>query len=176
MKPSPPTQEWKSRREVPDPQVKDAADQFNTARRILADQGPGTGVLLPTINAAAMAIELYLKSLAAEKVYAPDPNPAGGSEVRAQAAATKHELSYLYDAMDAKLRVDLERAFAGSAGFTGTSLRDSLLKCGGAFVESRYPFEPGKDVSRFDLSTLNRIAAFLADFIADLPRSETVEW
>src|SRR5258708_4302352 len=39
--------EWKERQEIPDPQVKDAADRYEDSRRILEAQGPGSGVRLP---------------------------------------------------------------------------------------------------------------------------------
>ena len=59
-------QEWESRREIPNPQIRDVADQYEQARQILSMQPPGTGILLPLMNTASMAIELYLKCLAGE--------------------------------------------------------------------------------------------------------------
>jgi hypothetical protein len=50
------------------PQIRDAADQFETARQLLDAQPPFAGLLCPLMNTAAVAIELYLKCLLAEKV------------------------------------------------------------------------------------------------------------
>jgi hypothetical protein len=68
-------QPWTKRQEIPDPQVRDAADQFEPARELLWAQGPGSGLLCPLMNNASIAIELYLKCLSAEKVYAADLRP-----------------------------------------------------------------------------------------------------
>ena|ERR1051325_693676 len=62
---------WKKRREIPDPQVQDAAEQYDDARQLLQQQPPGSGVLLPLLNMAAVAVELFLKSLSSELVCVP---------------------------------------------------------------------------------------------------------
>ena len=49
-------QEWETRREIPDPQVRDAADQYEAARELLSAQPPGSGVLLPLMNTAAVEV------------------------------------------------------------------------------------------------------------------------
>lgn len=51
---------WTKRQEIPDPQVLDAADQYEEACRILA--GQASGILFPLMNVASMAVELYLIS------------------------------------------------------------------------------------------------------------------
>jgi hypothetical protein len=100
MKALAPTKLRPRRREIPDPQVRDAADQFEAARRILDAQPPGAGVLCPLMNTAAVAIELYLKCLSAEKV----PVDAGGGWSRVSATAEHvHGLTTLLD----KVEVDL---------------------------------------------------------------------
>ena len=50
-------QEWRSRREIPNPRIRDVADQYEQARLLLSTQPPGTGILLPLMNVAAMAME-----------------------------------------------------------------------------------------------------------------------
>ena len=45
------------RQEIPNPQILDAADQYEEARKLLAEQPPGSGVLLPLMiftNTAAI--------------------------------------------------------------------------------------------------------------------------
>jgi len=44
---------WRKRQEIPDAQVRDAADQFEAARKVLDAQPPGSGILLPLMNTAA---------------------------------------------------------------------------------------------------------------------------
>ena len=45
----------------PDSQIRAAADQYEAARQRLDMAPPGAGVVLPLINTAAVAVELYLK-------------------------------------------------------------------------------------------------------------------
>ena len=59
------TTPWRKRQEIPNAQVRDAAEQYEAARKLLT-QPPGSGILLPLMNVAAVAIELYLKSLSAK--------------------------------------------------------------------------------------------------------------
>jgi hypothetical protein len=54
---------------MPDPQVKDAADQYDKARRVLEALGSFSGVLLPLLNSSIVAVKLYLKSLNSERAY-----------------------------------------------------------------------------------------------------------
>ena len=63
---------WSKRQDIPDPQILDAADQYEAARKLLAEQLPGSGVLLPLMNTATVAVELYLKCLSAELIHIED--------------------------------------------------------------------------------------------------------
>lgn len=172
--PNVPLQGYTSRREVPDPQVKDAADQFNRAHKMLAALPAGSGVLLPTINTAAMAIELYLKSMAAEMVHAPTAGLASVSTVHAQPGKTGHNLVALFDAIAPQHQSDLETKFTSSGVSPGKTLRDSLRACEGAFMRSRYPFERGVRISHVDQNLLSHLSDFLADYVATCPRSESI--
>ena len=51
------------RLEIPNIVVLDAAEQFYQSAKILKDMPPGSGVLLPMLTNAALAMELYIKSL-----------------------------------------------------------------------------------------------------------------
>jgi len=59
---------WKRRQEIPNASVLDAAVQFHEGCLVLWEklQADG-GVLLPFLNTASMAIELYLKTLTTVK-------------------------------------------------------------------------------------------------------------
>lgn len=169
-------QPWKSRREIPDPQIRDAADQFDAARRLLSAQPPGSGVLFPLVNATAVVIELYLKCLAAEKHHAPDTE-VGLSRVHSKPSTKGHGLRHLYRAIDATTRRDMERSFASSRPTVNSPGIESLLeRCEGAFEVSRYPFEPDADPSTLDLESLIAVADFLSAFTRTYPPRETISW
>lgn len=169
-------QEWKSRREIPDPQVRDAADQYEAAHELLSAQPPGSGVLLPSMNTAAVAIELYLKCLSAETLHVPTGDDSGCVTVHAAPVLSGkkgHELTALFDKIPDDVRSELERAFQSA---TGDGCRDMLARCEGVFSASRYPFEAGMDLSSFHLPTLMRLSRFLRKFVAGLEPRETIQW
>jgi len=109
---------WKKRRKIPDPQVRDVADQFDDARLLLDAQPPGSGLLLPLLNNAVVALELYFKSLGAVAIYTPCPGFPGRSIVTAEAEVKGHGLIDLLESIPDGVRQSLERAYA--ARHTGT--------------------------------------------------------
>jgi len=169
-------QPWLKRQEIPDPQVRDAADQFESARKLLFGQPPGSGLLYPLVNTAAMAIELYLKCLSAEKEGCTEAE-GEWSHLSASAAVRSHEPTTLLGKIGHDVRRELDRAFlAESSAFRDLSLRDALRQCEGAFEESRYPFDPNHDVSKYPIELLMACSRFLHQFVANLPTRETVQW
>jgi hypothetical protein len=131
------------------------------------------------MNTAAVAIELYLKCLSAEKLHVPTGDVSGCVTVHAApvlAGRKGHELAALFDEVPDEVRDDLERAFRKFNSATGDSCRDMLAQCEGAFAASRYPFEAGSHLSSFDLSTLMRLSEFLHKFVAGLEPRETIQW
>src|SRR2546423_582877 len=103
------THSWDKRQEIPDPEVRDAADQFEKARKLLAESPPDSGLTLPLINMATVAIELYLKCLSAERVY--ESIGGGVSTVSAAPAVHSHRLTQLLDKAGPDLGKKLDRAF-----------------------------------------------------------------
>lgn len=166
---------WRKRQEFPDAQIRDAADQFEAARELLEAEPPGSGVLLPLMNAAATAIELYLKCLAAELVYTSDKHVSGMHVVTAASLQKGHKLVALFDKISDNDRQDLERAFAVTALAGAESFRSILEKCEGAFMASRYPFESGVDVSKYSLDILFGCSAFLREYVAGVPQRDRIE-
>jgi len=81
--------------EIPNSQIKDAADQFADGAKLLHGLPPFSGVLLPTVNAAIIACELYLKSLNAKTAYS-EPNSLGVRQVFAVPAKKGHPLAPLF--------------------------------------------------------------------------------
>jgi len=166
------SQAWSKRTEIPDPQVRDVADQFESARKLLHAQSPGSGLLYPLMNAAAVAIELYLKCLSADKTYA---DAGRGWSIVSATPQHGHGLTTLLGRVEPELREELDRAFqAEFPASGGPSFRDALNRCEGAFQASRYPFEPDSDVSSDVPDLLMRCSHFLQQFIARLQAREKV--
>jgi hypothetical protein len=168
---------WRKRQEIPDAQIRDAADQYEAARKLLAAQPPFSGVLLPQMNVAAVAIELYLKCLSAELVHTPDDDFPGGFIVSTAPARKGHRLTSLFGELSDNLKQELEVTFQTERpDATGQTFLETLKRCEGAFAESRYPFENGMDVSKYLLEDLMFSSEFLSRFVSKLPPKEYIEW
>ena len=174
-------QEWNSRREIPNPQVKDTADQYEQARLILSDQLPGTGVVMPTMNVAGMAIELYLKCLAAEIIHIPEDddirtgNPeiddVKSSRVHALANTGGHNFRDILCEIKGNIRGQLESSYEAE---TKRKLQDDISKISDVLVISRYPYESENDPSGVDYQTLMSLSAFLKHFVDRLEPTEVI--
>lgn len=171
----PSAQEWKSRREIPDPQIKDAADQYEAGRQLLDKQPPGSGVLLPLMNLSTVAIELYLKCLSAEKVHVPLDNGSAGCTVHSE-PAWGHVLTELFDKIPDDVRSDLATTFVENHPTASHDLRETLASIEGAFMTTRYPFEAGANLPVVDFRGLMSLSRFLHKFVADLKPRETIQW
>ncbi|MDE0332074.1 MAG: hypothetical protein OXL41_09420 [Nitrospinae bacterium] len=176
-------QEWENRREIPNPQIRDVADQYEQARQILSLQPLGTGILLPLMNTASMAIELYLKCLAGEVVHisegegmAAGISPLGefkSERVHAQASAGGHDYRKILGAIDEDIRSLLETSYAK---VRGNEFKSDLMAVDNALVVTRYPFEPSSDLERISLKTLMSLSEFLRDFVVVLEPREIIRW
>jgi hypothetical protein len=171
------TKPWRRRWEIPDAQIRDAADQYEAARKLLAMQPPFSGVLLPLINVATVAIELYLKCLSAELVHTPNKDFPNCFIVSAAPTKWGHKLAPLFEAVSDDLKQDIEVAFKTEhSNGTGQTFLETLRRCEGAFAESRYPFEQDKDITKFPLGDLMFSSEFLGVFVSKLPPKEYIEW
>jgi hypothetical protein len=168
---------WKKRKEIPDPQVQDVAEQYDDARQLLLQQPPGSGVLLPLLNAAAVAVELFLKSLCSELKYLPVAGFEGLSTVRAMPEVRRHGLIELYKQIPEDIRDQMETCFANSSlSRIKTTLQDTLAQYEGLFNTSRYPFEPTADLSKYPLMLLMELSEFLRAFVCSLEPVDRIEW
>jgi hypothetical protein len=157
---------WTKRQEIPDWQIVDAADQYAAACELLDKQPPGSGVVLPQINAAAVSIELYLKSLSAERIYTEDAGMSETSVVSAYPAKASHPLREQFDEISEEIRDQLIAAYNTKLRpELKDDLETALKKIDGAFSASRYPFEPGVDVSKYSLPHHMGLAKFLREFV-----------
>ena len=166
---------WSKRREIPDRQITDAADQYAEACQLLLAQP--NGVLLPLINSAAHSIELYLKSLSAERIYTTDITMPEASVVTAYPSVVDHQFKPLFNAIPDDVRMMLIKAYDAKLRFElNEDFLVALERFDGAFSASRYPFEPDVNVSEFDLQSLVYMAKFMREFVHSLPPREQITW
>ncbi|MGO9740058.1 MAG: hypothetical protein ACLPN5_00740 [Roseiarcus sp.] len=174
---------WSKRREIPDSQILDAANQYENACRLLSHQPPGSGVLLPFMNTAAISIELYLKSLSAERLYTADTDMPDISIVSALAEKTGHKLKTLFNAISkeihAKLTAEYDKELRPKLN---KDFITALKEFEGVFEISRYPYEPPNpyklkaNIRDYNLSDLADIAKFLRSFVESLPVERLIEY
>lgn len=170
-------QPWNKRQQIPDAQVRDAADQYDDARQLLDALPIGTGVVLPLLNTAAVAVELYLKSLGSQTIHRPEAGFPAVSRVYAAPEVKRHMLDELLDAIPDDIRRQLEDEFMAERP-TGDALklREVLQTYENLFVASRYPFEEGMDITQYPLPQLMRLCEFLRDFVTRLPPVNRIHW
>jgi hypothetical protein len=156
--------------EIPNPQVLDAAKQFRDGFRLMIQQPPFSGVLLPALHCASIALELYLKSLSAREVEVPDPLFAGSEYIHARSSAKSHRLEDLFDRALPDIQQLIEKASGRFSRLSRFSdVRDALKAHNEMFMASRYPFEPGSELSGIGIETLDELLQLLDDVIRKLP-------
>ena len=146
--------------------MRDAADQFDDARLLLDAQPAGSGVLLPLMNSAAVALELYLKSLGAVTIHTPTPGFPRFSKVTARARTKGHDLVGRLKAIPNDVRQSLEREYEVEC--PGRVLQDDLQTYEGLFAASRFPFEKDHDIRHYPLHPLMELCSYLRNFVATM--------
>jgi len=58
----------------------------------------------------------------------------------------------------------------------GLTLREVLQTYENLFMESRYPFEEGVDISNYPSDQLMRLCDFLQDFVTKLRPETRIDW
>jgi hypothetical protein len=144
--------------EIPNPQVLDAARQFRDGFRLMIQQPPFSGVLLPALQCASIALELYLKSLSAHEVEVPDAISGSVSTIHARASAKSHKLEDLFGQVSPDTQQFIEEAFSRFPRLTRSSSVGKVLEAHNEmFMASRYPFEPGSELSNVEIETLDEL-------------------
>lgn len=168
---------WEKRQEIPDAAVKDAAEQFDSARRLLREQPLGSGMLLPLLNNAAIALELFLKCLGAVQEWRPAGPPDGVYTIHSRSEAGGHRLVNLFNVIPDDLRSDFEEAYKACAirSLPGT-LTETLEVYEGLFKDSRYPYEAEADITKYPLNPLMDLVHFLAEFVGNRTPREWIHW
>jgi hypothetical protein len=159
------------KKEVPDPQVKDVADQFFDAAEIL--WVAHSGVLIPAIINSVLAIELYLKSLNAYSVIKNLQDYGDGVRgglVTVEPETSRHELTRIFESLEGDVKIALETAFARSSIFTsGVSFKDCLRKYDDAFIKVRYVYEDSTSFRRVNNSELQQLMKLTRSVVELLP-------
>jgi hypothetical protein len=129
------------------------------------------------MNTAAVSIELYLKSLSAQRIYTANNDMSDASVVSAYPEKACHSLEELFDTIREDLRDKLTEKYDSELRIKlNDDVMTALNKIEGAFMISRYPFEPGTRLDNYPLSQLVSIAEFLHDFVKALPPKQFVEY
>jgi len=165
---------WKYRQEIPDPQVRDAADQFDDARLLLNAQPPESGVLLPLLNSAIGALELYLLCLSAVRIHTPLSSFPGHSIVTAEAKRKGHGLVSHLKNIPRDVRKLLEQEYKTTP--TGGTLEEALRQYEGLFAASRFAFEKRKKLDKYPLPPLMALCSFFRGFVWRMEPFERIEW
>lgn len=168
--------EWKIRQEIPDSQVKDAAEQFMSAWKLLEKQPPHSGILLPLINTAAVAIELYLKCLSSEEIYTPDDQTEGGYIVTAKPQKPRHTFVEILNKIPQHYQLEIQQTYATEHANDSRTFEEVLSSLEGAFMESRYPFEKNHDITKYSINDLKNTCEFLGKYVAGINAKEAIQW
>lgn len=163
-----------TRQEIPDCQVKDAADQYMNALILLNKMPPMSGVLLPLINTAAIAIELYLKSLSSEVIHTPQENMENMYIVTAKPQQFGHGLVSILKKIPEDYVAEINQIYASLHNHDSRNFKAVLDSLEGAFMQSRYPFEKGADISKYSLKDIKNVSQFLSDYVNGLEVKETI--
>ena len=166
---------------IPDPQVRDVADQFFDAAELLWAQPPGSGVVVPAIINSVLAIELYFKSLTAYSVIKNIEDYGNGvsggivTVEREKSGKTGHELTDLFDAMEDWIKDELENKFLGSSIYNSTSkFRGCLSTYDSVFVKVRYVYEDSSYFKSVNINELQELMKLTRTTVESLPGKATV--
>lgn len=159
------------RLEIPNLMVFDSAEQFYDGAKILNALPPGSGVLLPIITNAALALELYIKSLNVRSViedYRPYKNGGYGGRVKEIPFKEIHVLSTLLNNVIDEIKKDVNDLFSnGVITHSFCDLVDLVRPYDSLFIQVRYSYE--NDVlSNFNITTLFECTEILRDVITKI--------
>ncbi|EGR1835154.1 hypothetical protein IG521_13770 [Vibrio cholerae] len=171
--------------EIPNSSVLDSAEQFYDGAEFLRQLPPMSGVLLPMITNAALAIELYIKSLCVRSIikdYKNFGNDVCGGRVIGEPLTKGHNLSSLlinignadkYN-IGIKIKNNIESLYAdGVIQYSFTELVELVKPYDNLFVEARYAYE-NDALSNLDITGLFHCLTTLRFTIQKITRIERV--
>jgi hypothetical protein len=166
------------KKSIPDPQVKDVADQFFDAAKILWDPPLSSGTLIPAIINSVLAIELYLKSLAAYSVIRnleQYGNGVSGGIVTVEPERSGHKLTNIFDIAEDWVKTAFENKYRESSIFKpNRSFRDCLSTYDEVFVKVRYVYEDSSTLRSVNINELQQLVNLMRVIVESLPRRTTV--
>lgn len=154
---------------IPDMLIVSVADRYLHAASVLRSNAAAKTLALPIINAAIIAVELYLKSLNATTVYSKIGDPDGFRQLHSKAMSRDHHLSGQYEDLGFDVRSKLEDSWRTADEFAleTRTLRLLLKEFDGVFQKTRYPFEENNGVDGVNIGRLVALGGFLKEFIYD---------
>lgn len=163
--------------EIPNSSVLDSADQFYNGAEVLRLLPPMSGVLLPMVTNAALALELYIKSLCVRSVikdYKHFGNEVYGGRVSEEPLKRSHDLSSLLGSIsnDVKEKINVLHANE-EVQYSFSDLVKLVMPYDKLFVEVRYSYE--NDVlSNINITELFHCLSALRSVIQKITRIEKV--
>lgn len=152
---------------VPDELSCSTAAQYAKASYLLRKAMDGQLDWPPTIHAACISIELYLKALNSDVKYG---NLASGyASISSRSMLAGHNLEAQFDALDHDLKSTMRNSFEETP-WSGEfrTLNEVLKSLDGLFERSRYPHEPGRSLRSYDLESLFDLIEFLQRFTEEM--------
>lgn len=152
---------------IPDMLIVSVADRYLHAASILRSHAAAKTLALPVINAAIVAVELYIKSLNATTVYSKIGDPDGFRQLHSKAMSRDHHLSGQYENLDFDVRSKLAKSWRNADDFAleTRTLRLLVKEFDGVFQKTRYPFEENNGVDGVNIGRLLALGSFLKEFI-----------
>jgi hypothetical protein len=169
---------WTKRQQIPNLQVKEPADAFEAASRLLYKDmmRPDGETMLPFLNVSIMAVELYLKSLSSSSVFVPTAWDPDMEAVHASPDAPTHNLKRVFNAIPADVQQKIEDAFKKWPSYEGKPFVDRLAPYEKLFMASRYSFDPNLSVDGILIDRLVDVVKFLKQFVGELEPAELITW
>ncbi len=127
----------------------------------------------------AVAIELYLKSLSPvtfhtqDTILIDDCDLKNFSVVTAGPQKFGHKLTEIIDIIDSHIRNEIDLAFSSKRCSTNRTFRDLIEPLDDALEVSRYPFESGNDISKYDLADFELAVQCLHDLLVSWQNLKT---
>jgi hypothetical protein len=130
--------------------------------------------LLPKVNVAAVAIELYLKSLSSESIYTPTELMPDVYLVTAKPEQFGHVLIEQFEKIHIGLQRSITSQFTEMFPENKKRFPEVLKALEGAFKASRYSFEKGCDITKYSLIDLDKVCTFLHEYTYSLEIQELI--
>lgn len=163
--------------EIPNSSVLESAGQFYNGAKILRQLPLGSGVLLPMILNAALAIELYIKSLCVRSIikdYKYFGNGVYGGRVTEVPLKTGHTLSSLLESVSNEVKENIINLHTDEViQYSFNDLVQLVKPYDRLFVEARYVYE-NDAISNLDITGLFHCLESFRYLVQKITRIERV--